>query len=375
MSWTVTAELEDALWAAARARVPEAWLGGPGLTAAVIDRSRRYTSDRAQLSAAAGAWGDLAARALFFTVADAAKIQVPLAELAMRGLDPCAATGAPIRVLDLGAGCGAMSLGLIAHVAAHGGGPLAIELIDRDARALAIAADAIRGFASAVGVSARVDVRTADVSAVPAGPYALIAVGSVVNELAPAAGLGVVRAALRALAPTGALIVIEPALRETARALHAVRDAILGAGDGHVFAPCTRRTAPCPMLASEHDWCHEERTLELPPRAMRLAVNTGLRDGAMKFAYLTLRRAAADLGDDPGARRIVGFGHKPKGRYEVPACGADGLVTLRLLRRNRHEGNRTLEHARRGDLVSGFVGSEVTAETRVTRITLGEALT
>ena len=85
-------------------------------------------------------------------------------------------------------------------------------------------------------------------------------------------------------------IVVEPALRETARDLHEVRDQVLGRGLGHVFAPCTRRAAPCPMLADPRDWCHEERPLDLPPRALALAINTGLRDGAMKFAYLVVRR-------------------------------------------------------------------------------------
>ncbi len=375
MSWTVVAAVEDALWAAAaKARVPEAWLGGPGLSAAVVDRSRRYTSEREQLTAPPGEWGDLAARALFFTVADAAKIQVPLAELAMRAVDPVArSVGGELRVLDLGAGCGAMSLGLVAHAAAHGSGALVIELVDRDAKALAIAGDAIRGFAAAVGVTVRVSVRTADVTAPLGGPYGLIALGSVVNELPAATGLAVVRAAMKAITPDGAVIVIDPALRTTARGLHAIRDALITGGDATVFAPCTRRIAPCPMLADERDWCHEERALELPPRALRIAINTGLRDGAMKFAYLTLRRDPLPLLDEPEALRIVGIGRKSKGKLELPACGAAGLVTLRLLHRHRYEGNRTIERARRGDLVTGIVGSDVTDHTRVSRITLGEA--
>src|SRR5205085_918049 len=164
--------------------------------------------DRDRLGAPASPIGDLAARALFFTIADAAKIRVPLAELAGRGLDRCG--GGRVRVLDVGAGCGAMTLGLVAHLAARAEAPAATASID----------------------------------------------------------------------PAGAAIVIEPALRATARDLEAVRDELLARGGVHVFAPCTRQVATCPMLDDPRDWCHEERSLELPPRAFRIAINTGLRDGA-----------------------------------------------------------------------------------------------
>jgi hypothetical protein len=49
------AVIEDALHAAARAQLPAALLGGAALTAAVIDRSRRYTSERERLRATGGA--------------------------------------------------------------------------------------------------------------------------------------------------------------------------------------------------------------------------------------------------------------------------------------------------------------------------------
>ena len=63
---------------------------------------------------------------MFFTIADAIKIAVPFRELVHAGAVPIAR---PIRVIDLGAGCGAMSLGLVATTTL----PLAITAIDRDA--------------------------------------------------------------------------------------------------------------------------------------------------------------------------------------------------------------------------------------------------
>src|SRR3954451_9847790 len=125
MAWVVPAELEDAVHAAARAALGDAPLATAALTNAIVDRSRRYTSERDR--PAADRTGDLAARAMFFTVADAMKIAVPLGELVHRNAMPAAR---PLRVVDLGAGCGAMSLGAIATLPTE----LALDIlaIDRD---------------------------------------------------------------------------------------------------------------------------------------------------------------------------------------------------------------------------------------------------
>src|SRR5579863_545057 len=109
MIWRVPVELEDAVYAAARAVVGDAPLAAGPLHRAIADRSRRYTSERDRLARPDDPIADLAARAAFFTVADAIKIAIPLAELAGRGALPARE---PLRVIDLGAGCGAMSLGL-----------------------------------------------------------------------------------------------------------------------------------------------------------------------------------------------------------------------------------------------------------------------
>src|SRR5262249_26029634 len=146
------------------------------LTAAIVERSHLYTDDRAHLGARlAGAARDrdLAARALFFTVADAPKIGVPLTELRARGLLP----RSPLRVLDVGAGVGAMIFGLCAalpDVEPH------VTAVDQDARALAILARA----AASLPTAPRVQTVVADVSRVlPDGSYDLVVAGTVLNEL------------------------------------------------------------------------------------------------------------------------------------------------------------------------------------------------
>lgn len=369
MVWIVPDELEDVVHAATREAVGEAPLVTAALTKAIVDRSRRYTSERDR--APADPIGDLAARAMFFTIADAMKIAIPLGELHHRGALPATR---PLRIVDLGAGCGAMSLGAIAALPSGGETRLEILAIDRDAAALAIARAAVGELAARRGIAATIATRDDDVLRAKLPAADLIVIGTLLNELAPGARLELVLRALTAIGDDGAVIVIEPALRDTARALHELRDAIVRSGRGHVFAPCTRTLAPCPALADPRDWCHEDRALQLPRRTAELARLTHLRDGGMKFAYLVLRRQPLGLVEAASAWRVVSAPMPAKGKLEVIGCSAAGRVPLRLLRRHRTPDNRGFDAADRGDvLVTNAAPDEdrveITGETRVERIT------
>jgi ribosomal protein RSM22 (predicted rRNA methylase) len=355
--------LEDAAWAAARAELGDTALSDAALARGVVDRSTRYTTDRAHLGSPSDARADLAARATFFTVADAMKLAVPLRELANRGAIPARS---PLRLVDVGAGCGAMLLGALAALPDR---ELAITAIDRDAAALRIATRAVADFA---GTRAVMRTRTADArDLAAAAPADLVVLGSVVNELPEQAREPAVAAAVAALADGGAVIVIEPATRELARSLHAVRDALIARGAAHVFAPCTRTAAPCPALADARDWCHEDRAVELPERTRELARRTHLRDGGLRFAYLVLRREPLPLVATPRAWRVVSAPMPDKGKLELIGCSDAGRVPLRRLRRHRADSNAGFEHADRGDVlvIEAPVGErvEVTADTTVER--------
>lgn len=331
--------LEAAVRDAARAVLGDAPLATGALTRAIVDRSQRYTSDRDRLAAPRDPDGDLAARAAFFTIADAMKIALPLAELTRRGALPAR----PLRVLDVGAGCGAMSLGLVAQL---GDRELSITAIDRDARALDIAKRALAAFSTAA-----ITTRTADATRAELPAADLVVMGTVLNELSAEAALALVARAFAAIPDDGALIAIEPALRETSRNLHALRDAMLGKG-AHVFAPCTRRCVPCTALVDPSDWCHEDRPLELPPVTRELARLTHLRDSGMKFSYLVLRKQPLALVEaGSSAWRAVSAPFIEKGKRELIGCSEHGRVTLRLLKRHRSEGNRDFERAERGDVI------------------------
>jgi precorrin-6B methylase 2 len=343
--WSISRDVEEALWEAARAELPADALLLRNLVPAIIARSHVYTDDRERLRqpvAPRTRSSDLAARALFFTPADSAKVQVPLAELLARELLPPRA----LRLLDVGAGAGAMTLGLvsllpgrIAHVSA----------VDRDPGALAILRRALNQLVPSLPLSAR----SGDVLALPPGAFDLVVVGSTLNELDAGRRVEVMRALLARLEPDGALIIIEPALRETARDLHALRDEVIGARLAHVFAPCTRQGG-CPALDDPRDWCHEDRPFQPTPRLHELMNRTGLRGLSMKFAYLTLRHDASPLVSTfPGRRalRVVSGPLDAKGTVERIVCGATGRERMRKLRRERTQARLALTAAHRGDVL------------------------
>jgi ribosomal protein RSM22 (predicted rRNA methylase) len=359
--WQISSAVEDALWQAASVDLGEFCNSTAELASAIEDRSRRYTSDRETLSAPRSPRADLAARALFFSVADAAKIQVPLAEvLAKQRLDLMSSI--PLRVADLGAGCGAMSLGLVDFWArSRATRPLDIVLVERDGAALKIAASALRAFAKSVGVVLEITSQQRDLTdntgskvALAKAAIDLLLVGTVLNEMSEQSALDVVMTNIKTLTSSGLCIVIEPALRHTSRALHRLRDNLCQRGGYAILAPCVHSHTPCPALSNQDDWCHEERLGKLPPRAAELSRITHLRDDGLKFSYLTIAHSVDD--DQRGAAqvnvvRIVRQPRGLKGKIELLGCGAAGWVPLRLLRRNRTDDNRVVQDAHRGDIV------------------------
>ena len=364
MSWTVPPAIEDALYTAAAMRLTAATLRPSALHAAIVDRSKRYTSDRDALSAPSNRDADLAARAVFFSGADCLKVALPLHELGAMNIGPMARANtvgdeSPLRVVDLGAGCGAMSLGFLACIDANSfTRPIRITLVDRDNDALAIAKAAIAIFSAHQRLSVDVAILADNVASVAVPSAHVVLMGTVLNELAAVDSRTLVQRALQAIAhgdgnSRGAVIIIEPALRETTRALHVLRDAIIDEELGHVLAPCTRRASPCPMLADERDWCHEDRAVLLPPRTRALAHATGLRDSGLKFSYLALATSEAAPAAGASAVRVVSEAIVNKGKHELFVCGEDdGRVRLRLLHRHRRDGNRVFERAQRGDVLA-----------------------
>lgn len=285
----------------------------------------------------------------------------------------------PLRVMDVGAGLGAMTWGIARalrgqtgaidavlfdedEAALHAGerifreaerrgivGPLGLSLSTRKAKILTSAGT----FRSALGSLPRADV---------------VIAGQVLSELdttlAPEERVRRHAAFLVDLldgfvAEHGSLVIVEPALRDRTRHLHAVRDALLARAT--VFSPCLHQNG-CPMLPVDTDWCHEDLEIDLPPWLVPVARAAGLRFQGLTFSYLVLRRDGVTLngllrlGADP-ARPNVRFRAvsgllETKGKAELWGCKTSGeRVLWRRLDRDERDAPG-FGDLRRGDVVS-----------------------
>ncbi|HSO35339.1 MAG TPA: small ribosomal subunit Rsm22 family protein [Labilithrix sp.] len=304
----------------------------------------------------------LEARIAFSFARDVPKGAGAVRELVQAGA--LAATGErTLRIVDLGAGLGAMTWGiaraLAAAAKASGQPPARIEalLVDEDAEALGAAAVLATEALARLGAEAPpLTIRTRVERLAPGMklPEAdLLVLGQVLSELDVALdpAVRVARhAALvadlleRVVAPDGSLVIVEPALRERTRHLHAVRDRLVAAGTT-VFAPCLHAQG-CPMLTTEGEWCHEDLPVDLPPWVVPLARAAGLRWQRLTFSHLVLRRDGRRLVDQAASRpapegakrlhlRVVSELLRTKGKAEIFACTAEGArVRMRRLDRD-----------------------------------------
>jgi SAM-dependent methyltransferase len=306
----------------------------------------------------------LAARLGFSFARDVPKGAAAVRELVALG--NIAAGDEPLRVLDLGAGLGAMTWGLCRALRRAGNNrPVESLLVDADEQVLALAKEI---GTSPPGESAlRIATYKGSARKPPPGTFDVVLVGQVLSEmdheLSPeerVASHAEFLSHLRKtrLAPGGALVVVEPALRDRTRHLHAVRDHMLALDPNmQVFAPCTHRAA-CPMLEGPGDWCHEDLPVDLPAWLVPLARAAGLRFEGLTFAYLVLRRGSESLAlqlPGPGALlRVVSSPIPTKGKHELFVCGetesGPTRVRVRRLHREGTAANEDFMELKRGEL-------------------------
>lgn len=256
----------------------------------------------------------------------------------------------PLRVLDLGAGLGAMTWGILR---ALGTTHVDALLVDEDPEALRLAAAIARErgltFTTRVGTVAQYTDVKADVAVL----------GQVLSELDPRADPAArletqAQLVRRVLASADTVVIVEPALRDRTRHLHALRDALTGGGGAFVHAPCLH-SKPCPALAAEGDWCHEDlASIDLPDWVAPIARAAGLRWQGLTFSYLVLRKdppgEAREATREPTAVRfrVTSDLLRSKGKTELFACCESGQ-RLRV-RRLEREGSE-LDELERGDVV------------------------
>ena len=323
------------------------------ITRSIQDLSDYYTSDPSARGHCPDRHSHRAARLIFFTMADMLKSLVSVREFhALVG----ERDRKSIRVLDVGAGYGAQSLGLIAYFAGlECTTPIHIDLVDRDRNALdtlASVLEALRDEDIVPALSWSRHRRDLNRGTNLKDSYDLIVSGSTYCELSPAGHRSLTLQLLAALRDDGALFIIEPALKKTARQLHALRDSLLEKDLCQIVVPCTHQNR-CPCLASKADWCHESRPLKLPPECGRLAATAGLRRSNVKWSYMTLARSPLEsLAHGAFPWRVVSEPMPQKGRHEVFVCGPEGRFRAVLPRKEETTGNCLLKSLDRGQVAA-----------------------
>jgi len=321
--------------------------------------------------------GALAARLMFSFPRDVPKMGAAVRELVFtkRLAIP---DGRPLRVLDVGAGLGASSWGLVRMLAGVGyAGVVDATFVDDDPKALAVAG-AIAGARKCDG---SIELRVTAARERPRGRrFDVVLVGQTLAEIdddeqiedPPQAGrqpeghssVALLLDLLVSLETDGSLVIVEPALRDCTRRLHRVRDRLLVTKAATVFAPCLHQEA-CPALADRDAWCHEDLPIDLPKRTASLARAAGLRWQGLTFSYLVLRKDGVTLRDAVAehAYRVVSEPIVTKGKRELFLCGYGARLRLTRLDRDGVKGD-AWSRAQRGDVLS-FADPPAANVTRV----------
>lgn len=299
----------------------------------------------------------LQARWRFFFVRDLEKVFFPLRELA-----PLLPSGS-WRVLDLGAGLGTTSLGAALFRRAELGASaadarLAVTALDQSARALNV----YEAFVGAVDTGIDLKTRACDlrVAPLPAGPFDLVLMGLMLNELDDRAATALMDRVAEVLAPDGAVVVLEPALKSVSRRLHRLREDFLASG-WQIHSPCLHE-APCPLLVGERDWCHQEQAFRLPAALVPVAREAGLRFERATFTSLVLRRDGQRRVDSlpPRSLRVISQPLVSKGKVELFGCPREGVhdvagqparLLMRRLERHASAANAAFGEATRGSVI------------------------
>ena len=350
---------------------PERGLRGSDLAQAVVNLSRLFTTARTTLPLHYLADPAYASAYLsYFLPVNLSKVQVLLDELpwdkGVGGADH------PMAVLDLGCGPGTGAFALLDwlwHRGPEQAQSLSVLASDVSQAPLRDAKRLWEGYCREVGISST-GLRCVEGNLehplkgdlgkriVRGGPYDLIIIANALNELFPTAAdppverAAVVGQLLPFLAPHGTIMIIDPALRQTARALHQMRNHLLLQGLlCTVYSPCLHERA-CPALDHPDDWCHEERPWQTPPMIAAIDREAGFIKDALKFSYLLLRTDGRIIVPrNPQTFRVVSELRELKGEKRAWLCNETGRPEVGRLDRKASPHNTALDSWHRGAIV------------------------
>ena len=345
-------------------------LQGDALAQAVVTLSRLFTTARATLpprylNDPAHASAYLA----YFLPVNLSKVQVLLDELPNDSIHKT--PDRPMAVLDLGCGPGTGALALLDWLwqrSPERAKSVSVLAADSSQASLQDAKKLWEAYCQDVGISGP-GLRCVEGNLehplkgdlgkqiVRGGPYDLIIMANCLNELfstaadPPAERAAVVGQLLQFLAPHGTIMIVEPALRQTARALHQMRNHLLKQRLCTVYSPCLHEGA-CPALDHPDDWCHEERPWQTPPAIAAIDRDAGFIKDALKFSYLLLRTDGRTIVTrSPQTFRVVSELRELKGEKRAWLCNETGRPEVGRLDRKASPQNAAVDSWHRGAIV------------------------
>ena len=349
---------------------PERDFRGHALAQVVVKLSRLFTTDRPSLPPCyLDDPAHAAAYLSYFLPVNLSKVQVLLDELPSDIIHET--PDRPMAVLDLGCGQGTGSLALLDwlwHRSQDRAKSLSVLATDASHESLQDAKRLWEAYCQEVGISTS-GLRCIEGNLehplkgdlgkqiVRGGPYELIIIANCLNELFPVSvdppteRATVVAQLLPFLAPHGTIMIVEPALRQTARALHQMRNHLLKQGLCTVYSPCLHDGA-CPALDHPDDWCHEERPWQTPPSIAALDREVGFIKDALKFSYLLLRTDGRTIVQrSPQTFRVVSELRELKGEKRAWLCNETGRPEVGRLDRKASTQNAAVDSWHRGAIV------------------------
>lgn len=277
------------------------------------------------------------ARLHFFMPTDIPKIWGPVNELA-KLLDLRERTD--LSVLDLGAGAGTASVGIILLLAALGyKGKLNLTLVEPDkavARHLHTSLNAAAQVAS-VPVSSKIHAENIEdylsrgkdrgVDLVVAMNVLTEALDHETYEADAPALLG--RLLRHHVKPEGFVTVVEPALKRCARRL-ARAEAAWVLEHGAPTAPCLA-SGPCPQLATTGKFCFHASRVPLTPLLQSACARSNLERHEVNYSYLTVSRSKQllelpEVLEGQCVGRVVSFPRRIKKGFNYFVCTPQGIV-------------------------------------------------
>jgi ribosomal protein RSM22 (predicted rRNA methylase) len=331
------------------------------LAQAVKVLSRLFTEERRNLSRTYLDDGLLGTAYLqYFLPVNLAKIQVLLDEM------PAPQTSERFSALDLGSGPGTGALAVLdwwqQRALPHG---LSVTAVDASTVALQQARQLWNRYCQTAGVE-KAKLQTTEgeferrawfelVS--QRAPFDLIILANCLNEIHVDVKDPIERRTelvtdtLSLLALHGTMMIVEPALRETARALHQVRDRLLHERRCTIYSPCLHECG-CPALMKPDDWCHEERAWEPPPVIQQIDAEVGFIKDALKFSYLLLRKDGKTIVErKPDVYRVVSELRIMKGEKRAWLCNEQGRQEVGRQDRLTSPVNEAFDQWHRGAIV------------------------